>query len=302
MTVSVVIGYGSIGQRHVKLLEELGCEVAVVSRRDIVHPKRFRSIADALSALPIDYVVIANETSAHIPTVEDLLSQQFRGRVLIEKPLGESRTFESSFDLVAVGYNLRFHPVLIALADEIAEQQLIAMQIYCGQFLPDWRPGTDYRQCYSSDTGRGGGVLRDLSHELDYLMWLAGPWLRVAALGGRSGALDVASDEYWALLFELERCPVATVQINYLDRPGRRQVIVVTNNHTYCADLQLSTLTRDREARIFPGDRDHTYRAQHRAMLSGDTSRLCTLAQGSRVMELIAAVERAAGKGIWVIA
>ena len=33
MTKALVIGYGSIGSRHARLLDELGCEVGVVSQR-----------------------------------------------------------------------------------------------------------------------------------------------------------------------------------------------------------------------------------------------------------------------------
>ena len=54
--------------------------------------------------------------------------------------------FDAPFELAAVGYNLRFHPVMVALADAVAGSDCLTMQAYCGQWLPDWRPGTDYRE------------------------------------------------------------------------------------------------------------------------------------------------------------
>jgi predicted dehydrogenase len=304
MTNALVVGYGSIGQRHVRLLVELGCEVAVVSRREVEFAPRFASIAAALAARTPEYVVVANETSAHAAAVAELLALGFNGRLLVEKPIGllAAKAFDGAFRVAAAGYNLRFHPALAALAETVAEERLIAIQIYCGQYLPDWRPGTDYRQAYSADPARGGGVLRDLSHELDYLLWLCGAWRRVAAVGGRFGALNITSDDCWALLLEMERCPAATVQINYLDRPGQRKVIVNTEHHTYCADLVRSLLARDGETRTFSVDRDDTYRALHRAVLAGDSARLCSLADGERVMRLIAAAEQAAAAKQWVSA
>ena len=298
MTVAAVIGYGSIGRRHVRLLESLGCSVAVVSRREVDHRPAFKSIPEALRSFRPDYVVVANETSAHASAVEELVAGGFAGRLLVEKPSAGASA--NGLRTAAVGYNLRFHPVLKALADEIGGERLISMQIYCGQYLPDWRPGSDYRESYSADPARGGGALRDLSHELDYLLWLGGEWQRVAALGGRFGALEIRSDDTWGLLLELARCPVASVQVNYLDRPGRRQLVVNTARHTYFADLVRSTLTRDGEEREFKVERDELYLAQHRAMLAGDGSRLCTLSQGAEVMRLIAAAERAASEGAWV--
>jgi len=301
VTSALVVGYGSIGQRHARVLKELKCEVAVVSRRPTEHEHSFATIAAAMRAFSPDYVVVANETSAHVATVEELRTEGFKGRVLIEKPLGGAVTV-GDFAKVGVGYNLRFHPVLAALHDELAGANIVTMQIYCGQHLSNWRPGTDYRASYSADPERGGGVLRDLSHELDYLLWLAGDWRRVAAVGGKRSDLEIASDDCWGLLLELERCPCATVQINYLDRPGKRQIIVNTANHTYTADLIRGVLERDGDARKFEIPRDELYANEHRAMLGDTPSQICSIAEGERVMMLIAAAEQAARQGAWIAA
>jgi len=304
MTAAMVIGYGSIGRRHARVLKELGCDVAVVSRRKVDYFPAFATLGAALSKQQPDYIVIANETSAHAALLDELARQRYAGRLLIEKPLGEmpQSVSAAAFKLAAVGYNLRFHPAMTALADELTGQQLLSMQAYCGQYLPDWRPGTDFRTSYSADPARGGGVLRDLSHELDYLLWLGGAWRKVAGHGGHISPLEIKSDDCWALLLELERCPAVSVQLNYLDRPGRRQLVVNTAEHTYTADLIRNTLTRDGREQAFTLEPDHTYRAEHRAILAGDTARLCTLADADRVMKLIAASERAAKETRWVSA
>jgi predicted dehydrogenase len=303
MTAAIVVGYGSIGRRHARVLNELGCDTGVVSRRAVDFAPCFATISEALSARTVEYVVVANETSAHGAAVEELVAQGYAGKLLIEKPLGEmsAAALSAPFELAAVGYNLRFHPVMVALADAVAGQRLLAMQAYCGQWLPDWRPDTDYRKSYSADPARGGGVLRDLSHELDYVLWLGGSWRRVAGIGGRIGPLEIRSDDCWSLVLELDRCPSVSVQINYLDRPGRRQLIVNTLDHTYSADLIRGTLESDGRTQKFEIDADDTYRAQHRAILAGDTARLCSTAQGNRVMQLIAASERAASQGRWTL-
>jgi predicted dehydrogenase len=301
MTRVLVIGYGSIGRRHARILEELGCEVAVVSRRQLEDIEGFADVTAAVKKFRPNYVVVANETSAHPGTVGELAASGFSGKLLIEKPLGGAMP-RHDFSLCAVAYNLRFHPALVELAAALANETIIAMQVYCGQYLPDWRPGTDYRQSYSADPARGGGVLRDLSHELDYVLWLGGAWRRTAAIGGRFGGLEIASDDCWALLLELEGCRCATVHINYLDRPGRRQIVVNTRDHSFAVDFNQAALMRDGEVRRFTVDRDDTYRAQHRAMLDGDASQLCGLAQGEVVMSLIAASEKAARERAWVSA
>lgn len=300
MTRAAVIGFGSIGRRHARLLAALGCEVAVVSRRAIDHQPAFESIHAVRRAFAPEYVVVANDTAQHAAALIELVATGYSGRLLVEKPLAAAAPSGARFDCAAVGYNLRFHPVLVALQAALRTERLISLQAYCGQYLPDWRPGTDYRQSYSADARRGGGVLRDLSHELDYLLWLGGGWKRVAALGGRTGELEISSDDSWALLLELDRCAVVSLQINYLDRPGRRAIVANTAKHTYVADLAAFTLTRDGEQQAFAKDPEAMYLEQHKAMLAGDATRLCSLEQGEEVMRLIAAVERAAAERCWV--
>src|SRR5215472_1264696 len=115
MPSALVVGLGSIGERHARLLSELGHDVAVVSRRGLGDKRRsYPMLGDALAAERPDYVVVANETAEHHATLMALASAGFAGRVLVEKPLFDrlaplpEHRFRASF----VGYNLRFHPVL----------------------------------------------------------------------------------------------------------------------------------------------------------------------------------------------
>jgi len=84
---ALVIGYGSIGQRHARILGELGCRVAVVSRRSIPFSPCFSTLKDALTGWCPDYVVVASRTNEHLKSVQDLARYGFQGRVLMEKPL-----------------------------------------------------------------------------------------------------------------------------------------------------------------------------------------------------------------------
>jgi len=299
---ALVIGHGSIGARHQRVLAELGLRVGVVSRRG--GAGRFTDLAEALAALAPGYVVVATETADHGPALERLAALDFRGRVLVEKPLfAAPRPLPAHrFQALAVGYNLRFHPVLQRLSELLAGERPVSAQLYVGQYLPEWRPERDYRALYSAHAAGGGGALRDLSHELDVAGWLFGPWRRVAALGGRWGDLEIDSDDTFALLGEFVRCPAVTIQMNCLDRRSRRELVVNTARHTVSADLIAGTLQWDRDApERFAPDRDLTYRALHRAVL-GDLPGPCGAEEGARAVALIAAAERAAREGAWVAA
>lgn len=301
MTRSLVIGYGSIGARHARVLEALGCDVAVLSQRDIAYPRAFTQLEQALGAHAPTYIVIANATDQHYATVQALATFGFKGAVLVEKPLFHElrQSPGHSFAQAAVAYNLRFHPVIAGLRQALAGEAILSVQAYAGQYLPQWRPDTDYRTGYSADAARGGGVLRDLSHELDYLSWLLGASRRVAALGGHVSPLEISSDDAFALLFATERCPMVSVQLNYLDRTAKRRIVVNTARHTLDADLIGGTLAVDGMVRNFTVDRDATYVAMHQALLAGMLDTACTLDEGLMTLRMIAAATRAAAHEKW---
>lgn len=296
----MVAGLGSIGTRHARILTELGLAVTTVSRRG---GGDHRSIGEALSRGQVDYVVIATETARHIDALRELAQAGFRGTVLVEKPLLARLEPLPNFPFAKlfVAYNLRFHPVMTALARRIEGRPAITVSAYVGQDIRNWRPGRDHRDTASSTVAAGGGVLRDLSHELDYLLWLFGPWQRVAALGGASGARDLEVDDHLALLVEMERARVVQVHLDYLDRPGLRRIRINLADETIEADLVGGNLIVNGTATPYTSERDTSYRAMHQAALSGDGP-LCSLAEGVAAMDLIDASERALNSKSWVFA
>jgi predicted dehydrogenase len=282
-------------------LTSLGCEVAVLSSRDIDAPLRYRTLTEALAWQP-GYVVVANRTSEHYRTLVELAGHGFSGTVLVEKPLfHEEETVPSlGFERSFVGYNLRFHPVLQKLRGVLRNEKLISAECYVGGYLPDWRPGTDYRESYSAAIKMGGGVLRDLSHELDYLNWLLGGWERLIAVGGHYSSLEIESDDAWVIMMSTRKCPLVSLQMNYLDRAVRRRVLINTNNHTIEADLEKGSILIDDKLEKFRTERDFTYTEQHRAVLENRSELLCTLEEGIDVMRMIHAAEQSVKKGEWI--
>ena len=301
---ALIIGYGSIGQRHARLLQGLGLETAVVSRRAVDAANLYAAIPEAVADWGPEYAVVASRTHEHRNDFKALSDSGFKGRVLMEKPLfdrgDDVPTHE--FEKIFVAYNLRFHPVIARFRELLSETEPFAVHAYVGQYLPDWRPDADYRQGYSAIKAQGGGVLRDLSHELDALNWMLGGWTRMTALGGHVSNLEIDSDDVFSLLFETRRCPVASVQMNYLDSTLTRTLTAMTDRGTIRADLVAGTLAFDDETEIFTPDRDDSYIAQHRAILEGGSDVLCTLDEGLDVMRMIEAAEAAALEKKWVAA
>jgi predicted dehydrogenase len=297
-TKAVVVGLGSIGTRHARILRELGLEVATVSRRD---GGDYGSITQAMAASHPDYVVVATETARHADDLQELAQTGFHGNVLVEKPLFATPAAPPKYPFahVSVGYNLRFHPVMTALAERLRGRDVITVAAYVGQDIREWRPGRDHRTTASATVEAGGGVLRDLSHELDYLLWLFGPWHRVAALGGASGARGIDVDDHLDLLLDMQRAPTVHVHMDYLDRQGIRRIRVNVDEDTIEADLVGSRLTVNGKTTEIPSERDQSYRDMHVAAMRGERP-ACSLPEALGVVHLIDASEHALRTKTWV--
>lgn len=298
----LIVGYGSIGARHSRIAAEQGMQVACVSANTDCPFLRFDSVADAIVSFAPDRVVIANATARHASTVSELARTGFDGGVLIEKPvystpgeipeLGKMRAY--------VAYNLRFHPLVQVLREQILPLPgLYSASFVAGQYLPQWRPGTDYRRSYSASVEQGGGVLRDLSHEIDLALWLCGPARRVAALGGHFSDLQISSDDVFSSLSVNQRCPLVSIGINYLDRVPRRSISLNGPGLSAMLDLVNGSLTINGEVTRVAPERDATYVSQLEAFVGDDISTLCTLAEGVDVVRYIDAAGNAITRGTW---
>lgn len=299
----LVVGQGSIGRRHARVLSSLGCEVAVVSQSASADPLVYRDLMTGVASWTPAYIVIANRTAEHRAALQCLCDLGYQGRVLVEKPLfaDDAPPPPHRFASLAVGYNLRFHPLLQRLRAALAEAGRVSTaSIYVGSYLPDWRPDADYRRVYSASRAQGGGVLRDLSHELDYVHWMFGPWQRLTAAGGHLSALEIDSDDAYTLLLETERCPLVSVHLNYLDRSARRTITVNADGCTFVADVVHGTLSVNGSVESFATERDTTFVAQHRALIAGRDGDACTEAEALATLSTIAAAERAARDHVWV--
>ncbi len=305
MIVSV-IGFGSIGARHARVLQEVAERVSVVSRRTIDWTPSYHDIHTMIQKEQPEYVVIANETSRHTDTLLMLEESGYKGKIVIEKPLFREATeilrFGQSFDTsrIHVAYNLRFHPAILKIKQLLDGETPVSAHIYTAQYLPSWRPQSNYANSYSASKQQGGGVIRDLSHELDYLLWLFGDWQSLVASGGKISDLQIDSDDHFSAILRMENQAHVIFHVNYLDRSPRRQIVINTKTNTIVADLVASTVQTKDEQWTYQLARDDTYRSQHLDCMSDQPASACTFAEGYRVMQLIKAMEQSSENKEWI--
>lgn len=80
-------------------------------------------------------------------------------KILIEKPVfSKLYTFNKEMiENVFVAYNILFNPIIQRLSTYLSNKKIYSIKVYVGQYLPDWRPNTDYSKCYSASREKGAG-------------------------------------------------------------------------------------------------------------------------------------------------
>lgn len=217
----LVVGLGSIGKRHVRVLRGLLPNAYIIalvrSPRTIVDLTEINEIVntlqDAISLRP-EIAVICNPSSIHLVVATQLASAGIH--LLIEKPISNS-THEvtkfiekcSTYDIcIMVGYNLRFLnslEVFRRMLHEGAINRVTSFRVEVGQNLALWRPSIDYRNSVSASLALGGGVLLELSHELDYIEWIFGEVEWVIGAVDKKSNLEIDVEDIANILMQVKK-------------------------------------------------------------------------------------------------
>ena len=178
------------------------------------------------------------------------------------------------------------------IKDMCKGRRLWNIHVFCGSYLPDWRPGRDYRETSSAMRDSGGGVLLDLSHELDYIQWLAGPLEVDHAVSEKVSDLEIDSDDLLLFSGRTNDGVFVHIGLNYFTREPIRRIIIDGQNISIQGDLISKSLSMLVDGEVtnlsWPElDRNETYRVQHKAILKDDTTNNCTFIEGLNTMCLI---------------
>lgn len=297
----LIVGYGSIGARHAKLLSQKGQEVACVTHRTNIPFRVFQKLEEAIEKVHPDLIIVSNATIDHKITWDQLNDLHYNGRVLIEKPLFAnlpSNVHMPSFTAF-VGYNLRFHPLVKRVKTLLEQRDIFSAQFFVGQYLPSWRPNRDWRKTYSVDVEQGGGVLRDLSHELDLALWFFGNICATAAHIGCWGKLDMNAEDCVDILAETSRCRSLSVHLDYQNLFPHRHFQIQAEGLSLFGNLLSGQLRTQVKEELFVINKNTTYVAQLDALLTEKNQELCSWQEGLEILRFIQLVERASKTRQW---
>lgn len=251
------VGLGSIGTRHLRNLFAVAKEKGVQVQADALRSSMRPLAEDVEGLLRAQYVsydqlghydaaFITNPTHLHAHTLAELA-----GKVdcfFIEKPIFEGTGYD--LEQLGLGPNqkayvaapMRWCGTFLALKKLMPTLRPYSARVICSSYLPDWRPGVDYRKVYSAHKDMGGGVTIDLIHEWDYMVELFGKPLESYNFKGTYSDLEIDSDD---LSVYIARYPnmLAEIHLDYFGRTYRRTIELFCADGTVTADFGAGTLT-----------------------------------------------------------
>ena len=255
--IVLVVGYGSIGKRHIENLSKLkNVQIIVCTKRNsdkFLQEKKcniYESLTDCIRENPL-FAIIANQTRFHMKTALRLAKEGIH--MLIEKPLSHSlqgtkellNVVNKKKLIVLMGCNFRFHPSFMLMKNIVLQGDLgriISARVENGSFLPDWHPYENYQTNYAARTDLGGGAVLTCIHEIDYLYWFFGNIRDVFSVTGKFSDLNIKAEDLSVIILKFKNNVIAEAHLDYFQQPSARNCKMIGTKGTLTWDMEKNTV------------------------------------------------------------
>ena len=245
----LIVGSGSIGQRHAINLSNLGCVISCIDLRDdriseIKSKVRinlsFKSLEEAFSNENYDGIVICTPTLFHPEQTKAAIKKNIP--ILLEKPISKSlsdamevkKVIEKNSDRILLGYTWRWWKPFKTVSKNLNKKllgEIKHVQFHMSAHLADWHPWEPYQEFFMSSKELGGGALLDESHWIDLMIWFFGMPKSVIGRISKISDLDIDSDDNVDVICEYENHFVS-IHLDLYGRPHEKFIRFVGNDGT----------------------------------------------------------------------
>jgi predicted dehydrogenase len=323
MHSTLIIGCGSIGERHLRCFQKTGrCSVAacdtnptlLATIKERYGVEVFSSLDTALAEAQFDSVVICTPAHLHLPIAIKLLN--LRLHVFIEKPLAIDtalvpqvrEAISQAQRFVAVAYVYHLMP-WVANAREFLKKgelgKVLHVSSISGQHFPTFRPA--YRDIYYTRHELGGGAIQDaLTHLVNAVEWLIGPCTRVYCDAAHQ-ALEGVTVEDTVNVTSRHGQVLVSFAVTQFQTPNENTLLIHCENGSVKIETnhQRWGVMRRGDAdwtwhQTPPQERDDMFIAQANAFLDGVEGRdtpLCTFEEAVQTLKFNQAALRSAATG-----
>ena len=309
----LICGLGSIGRRYLRVINKNWPDLKIAVLRsgygvscDEINLIDYQTsnLRESIEWGP-EAAIISSPANLHVE--QALILGKSKVPCLIEKPLGTGyEDFEKLEELIhisesvpmVVGYILRHDPCATFVKEKLEENLLgkvVEADFHCGSWLPKWRPDIDYLKSVSASKELGGGVLLELSHEIDIANWLLGPIKLNYANLKSSGLLPVDVEDRANLVAENSDGIQISIRINFCSEPSTRKIIIRGEKGEISWDIVLSKLEIKNDHNVIYQcknkiDRDSLLLIQIKHFLNcifNNQKPKCSVSEGKYALEIV---------------
>jgi len=290
----LIIRFGSIGRKHAAILKKNRhiSKIYIFSNQKNI-PYNIIKNLNSIDKLGIDNIIIATHAKSHIKYLRYIEKNLKNKNVLIEKPLFEKEYLVAlKANNYSVGYNLRFHPLINLIKKKINKKKIWFYRVFSSSYLPYWRKNIHYSKSASGMKKYGGGALLELSHELDFSMYLLGDLKPSKSMKKKLSNLNIDVDDIYEVNGFTKSKTYFNISANFFSKNEARDIIIEGENLSIKADLikneiQIIENNKEKKIQLKKFNMNETYNMEHNELISGSLNYSCNLKDGKKVLKLI---------------
>ena len=286
----LIIGNGSSGKKHFNAFKTIRKKINVQN----ISSRKFKEevVTKAKNFNP-DYIIICSPSTHHFNHFK-IIEKIFSGKlVLIEKPLFDKKNKVSKKlnNRYFVNYNLRYNPVLQFIRNYIKDKKIYSVVCSCFTYLPNWRK-IDYLKTVSAQKKLGGGVKLELSHEIDYLLWIFGDFKILFSFNKKISNLKMNCDDILVLNGLTKKKTFISLNLNLFSKEEKREIFVSGDDFSISGDLINNSLTiiKNKKKKFFKFkkfDITSSFREEHIDLMQKNYKTCCNLKQALKVQNIL---------------
>ena len=309
----LICGLGSIGSYYVRLILKkwpnsrisiLRSGFGIPKNEELLVENVFTENNKAIIWKP-DFCIIASPASIHLS--QALFFSREGIPLLIEKPIGipyqERNLWQELISIskkvpIFVGYVLRHHSCAKCLKSYLSSNlvgEVLEANFYSGSWLPSWRPNIDYKNSVSSIKDLGGGVLLELSHEIDLALFFFNVNKIDYSYINKTNALDIEVEDQAFIVGFNDKNTLVNIRLNFCSKIDKRYVFIRGTKGEINWDIKRGQLDYEltdgkKERKEFNESKDDLFQKQlERIFEDFDYSNelLCNVEQGISVLKII---------------
>lgn len=275
----LILGLGSVGQRHLRNLSVLYKKInfytvrkkritpSLSNRNKVINVnlekkykiKNFKSLDDIKkNKIKIIAAIICTPSSQHAENAIWCINNNIH--VFIEKPMCTSKIQLSKLINAArrkksiismIGYQMRFNPTINFIKNFLEKNKKFGnvyyAKIHHGEHIEDFHKYENYKISYASKKSLGGGVILTQIHEIDYIHYIFNNYklINFKSITSKLSTLYInVEDIYSAIILFIKNNQKLIVNLtcNYFERPKKRIINIISSNGSLEADLNLNTI------------------------------------------------------------